>query len=104
MIGGVGLDRVRVGGAAAELVDAVLEGADDSDARGAAERWGVADRDDGVADLDLVGVAERERAERARVGGDLEDGDVGRGVLADDGRLELVAAGEADAGRLGRRR
>ncbi len=94
---GVGLDRVRVGGAAAELVDAVLEGADDSDAGGAAERRGVADRDDGVADLHLVGVAEREGAQRARVRGDLEDGHVGGGVLADDGGLELVVPGEADA-------
>ena len=57
----VGLDRVRVGDAAAQLVDAVLDGADDSDGRGAAERGRVPDRDDGVADLDLVGVAERER-------------------------------------------
>ena len=60
--GGVGLDRVasgrRVGG-----VDAVLDAADDADGRGAVEVPGVADSDDRIADLDEVGVAERERAE-----------------------------------------
>ena len=94
-IGGVGLDRVclgrRVGG-----VDPVLDGADDADGGGAVEVAGVADRDHRVADLDRVGVAERQRAERARVGVDLEHRDVGRGVVADKRRVELVAAGEAD--------
>ena len=89
---GVGLDRVRDAGAPLGASIAVLDGADDADGRGPAEAERVADRDDRVADLHLVGVAERERRERARVRVDLEDGDVGRRVLADDGRVELVVA------------
>ena len=64
----------------------------------------VADRDNGVADLDEVGVAERERAERARVGVDLEDGDVGGGVVSDDGRVEPSLPEKLNLQRWARRR
>ena len=73
----------------------MLDGADDADGGGAAEGERVADRDHGVADLDEIGVAERERAERAGVRLDLEDGDVGGRVGADHGRVQLLVAGEA---------
>jgi hypothetical protein len=54
------------------------------------------DRDDGVADADAVGVAERERSQAARARLHAEDGEVGRGVAADDPRLHLVALREPD--------
>ena len=50
----------------------------------------------GVADLDLLGVAERQRPQRQAVGVDLEQRDVGVGVVAADARLDLVAVGELD--------
>ena len=97
---GVRLDRA---GIAARQVDPVLDGTDDADGRGAAERERVADRDHGVTDLHEVGVAERQRDQRAGVGVDLEDGDVGRRVLADHGRVQLLAAREADLDVVGTR-
>ncbi len=50
----------------------------------AVEAEGVADRDHRVADLDLGGVAERERVQLAGGVVDLEQGDVGGRVGADD--------------------
>ena len=63
----------------------------------------------GVADLDVGLGAERERLQVEAVGVDLEQGDVGERVEADDLGLDLVAVGELDvdlappraAGRLG---
>ena len=55
-----------------------------------AEAERVADGHHPLADLELVGVAERQRRERgARL--DLDQGDVGARVLADDLRLEALA-------------
>ena len=70
--------------------------ADDAGRQGAREAEGVADREDRVADGDCVGVAERQRRQRAGVRVDLQDGDVGRRIVADDGRGDLVLAGERD--------
>ncbi len=80
---GVGLDHVRDREAVGRL-DLALQGGDDAGGHGAVEAEGVADRDHRVADLDLGGVAERERVQL--VGGhvDLEQGDVGRRIGADD--------------------
>jgi hypothetical protein len=49
-----------------------------------------------VADAHRVGVAERERRQRARVRVDLEHGEIGRAVLADDGGGQLVLPREGD--------
>ena len=65
-------------------LDLALQGGDDAAGDGAVEAERVADRDHRVADFDLRGVAERERVQL--VGGrvDLEQGDVGGRVGADD--------------------
>ena len=57
-----------VDGVAVGSRDRALEGADDADGRGALEPEGVADRDHLVAHLDVVGVRERQRCQRARAG------------------------------------
>ncbi len=62
----------------------------------------VADRHDGVADLDVGAVAERQRLELGVVGIDLEHRDVGRGVGADHlGVDEVAVLLEADLDVLG---
>ena len=63
----------------ARRVDAVLHGADDAAVAVRVELERVADRNDGVADLHPVGVAERQRRERARVRVDLQHRDAGDG-------------------------
>src|SRR3954466_14405547 len=100
--GRVGLDR---------LVDLEAVGRLDlapnarHDARGdrpvEAER--VADGHGGVADLDLVGVRERQRLDALRgAAGDLDHGEVGGGVAADDLRRVVAAVvAEADLRRGG---
>ena len=94
---GVGLDRapgrqrivVRVD------VDRVLHRADDAGGRGTRRVEGVADGDDRVADLDEVGVSERQRGEGARMRVDLEHRDAARGVDADHPRAHGLVAREA---------
>ena len=72
-------------------------GGDDARGQRAVEPERVADGDDGVADLDARGVTERQRVQGARGEVDLEDGEVGRGVRADDPRAHVVAVRERDA-------
>ena len=55
----------------------------------------------GCADLEVVGVAELERLQVEPVGIDLEQGDVGERVEADDLGRDLVAVGELDVDLLG---
>ena len=62
----------------------------------------VADRDDGVAHLEPVRVGQCERGQSPRAGVDLHQGDVRRGVTADERRLESVVVGEAHLDRGGR--
>src|SRR5581483_4933415 len=91
----VGLDRVLDRGVV-RRGDLAPEGADDPAGDGVVEPERVADRDDAVADLDLVGVAERDRVEPARQRVDLDHREVRRGVLADERRLVGRAVGERD--------
>ena len=69
------VDRQRV-----RRLDLTLHRADDARRERAREAERVADRVDRVADRDGVGVAERQRRQRARVRVDLQHGDVGRRI------------------------
>ena len=70
---------------------------------GAVEAERVADRDHRIADLDLRGVAERKRVQLVCRHVDLEHGDVGRRVGADDlARRELVSSEPSVTCDLGR--
>ena len=98
---GVGLDHVRdrepVGGR-----DLALKRRDDARGHGPVEPEGVADRDDRVADVELGRLAEGERLERVGGGVDLQDGDVGRVVLADElGLVALLVVAQRDLDLLG---
>ena len=66
---------------------------------GLADAEGIADREHAVADLDLVAVGEGDR--RQVLGVDLDDGDVGLRVAADDLGRQLAAVVERDRDRLG---
>ncbi len=92
---GVGLDRV-VDRGAVRGDDLPLERAHDSGRDRAVLAERVADRDDGVADVHQVRVAELQRRQRARLGLDLEHRDVGARVAADDRRGQPLVVGEAD--------
>src|SRR5206468_635428 len=70
-------------------------GADDAGGDGAGQVEGSTDGDDGIADVDVVGVAERHGLEPAHAG-DLDDGEVVPAVPAHDGGLGGVAAVEGD--------
>ena len=75
---GVGLDEVLV---AFDAEAAAAERADDARGHGLAEAEGIADGDHEIADLELVGVADRQRDQVVRL--DLQHGDVGPGIAAD---------------------
>ena len=95
--GGIGLEEVLELAGSAGLDGAVLAG-DDAGGDGFGEAERLADGDDPVADFDAVGVAHFDGGQRG-VGLNLDDGDVGGLVDADDfGGTALVAfriAGEA---------
>jgi hypothetical protein len=55
----------------------------------------VADREDPLADLEVVGISERHVGQR-RTGVDLDHRDVGVGIRADDGGVEIASVGEVD--------
>ena len=93
---GVGLQEVGKDVAAARHDIAALLGADDACGNAGAEAEGVADGDDPVADAGAVGIAEWNRAD-ALEGGDADKREVGGGVAADDGGLELAVVVEFDA-------
>ena len=86
--GGVGLDEaleLTVGDAVgAGLVDGAVLGGDDAGGDGLREGEGAADGENPVADLGAVGVAEFNGRE-GLFGVDLDDGDVGVFIDADDG-------------------
>ena len=83
-------------GDAVRREDLALDGADDAGRERPREPERVADRVDRVADADGVGVPERQRRQRARVRVDLEHGEVGRAVLADDRRRAAGPGRERD--------
>jgi hypothetical protein len=73
--------------------DGPVEGADDAGTHRAVEPERAADGEDGVADVQVVGVAERGGGEAADPVG-LDDGQVGGRVTADDGGVGRRAVGE----------
>ena len=97
----VGLDHVVDRVAVRRRDRPLLDGADDACRRRPPEPERVADRDDGIADADVVGVAERERCETAGARLHAQDGDVGGGIAADDRRAERVPVREADLDLVG---
>ncbi len=74
-------------------------GADDARGHRVLETEGLADRDDPLAHLELVRIADRHL--RQIPGFDLQHGDVGALVGADDLGLELATVGELDADLVG---
>src|ERR1019366_1732224 len=87
--GRVGLDEVFVGFNAQV---GATGGADNSHGHGFADAEGIADRESVVADLDLGRVADHDGRQSGSV--DLEDGDIGLGIGADDAGFELALVGE----------
>ena len=75
-----------------------VERRDDALRHGALEAERRADRDDLLADLEVIGAAERRRGQAALAVG-LDDGEVGLGVGADDRRLGVRAVVERDRDR-----
>ena len=96
---GVGLDRV-VDREAVRRLHLPVQGADDAARDGLLEPEGAADRDHAVADLHAARVAERERVKKRLRRVDLDHGEIGRRVGADDRRLVGVAVPEPDRHRL----
>ena len=95
---GVGLDHV-VDRVAVRRADHALQRADDPGRDGAVVAERIADRDDRVAHVDGVRVAERERRQRPRVRVDLQHSDVGGRVGADELRLHALVVREAHVDR-----
>src|SRR5205085_7093927 len=90
--GGVGLDEVLEGtGGVAQAERAALRG-DDADGERVFELEWVADGDGPVTLADAIGVAEW-NARKRLAGVDLQQGDVGGRVAADDLRVAGVSAG-----------
>ena len=90
----VGLDEILV---AFDAETAAPERADDARGHGLAETERVADRQHEIADLQPVGIADRDRGQTS--GGNLQHGDVGVGVAADQfrGQPPIVLGGDFDA-------
>ena len=90
--GGVGLEEIVIGPG----IDVALGGGDDADGDAAAEAERIADRHHPVADPHLAGIAEGDGVQRL-LGLDLEQREIGLGVMAEDlGHLQLGAVGEVD--------
>ena len=97
---GIGLDGV-VDREAAPRAKRALDSAHDASGGAALEAEGIADRQHVVADADRGRVTERQRPQRPRARLDLEQRDVGGGILADDLRLHRVVVREADLDGVG---
>ena len=96
---GIGLDHVDAGALLAEGEIAAL-GRHHADAEAVAEIERAADGHDPVAHLGRVGIAQLENGERLlRL--DLDDGDVGARVLAEDLRVVALARGQGDGDAVG---
>src|SRR3954453_3228246 len=94
----IGLDRARDREVVRGL-DGAVQRAHDARGDGVLEAERAADRDGAVADLDAVRVGERQRVKLGLGRVDLDDGDVGRRVGADDLRARGLAVGEGDGDR-----
>jgi hypothetical protein len=92
---GVGLDRV-IDAESVRRLDRAPGGADDPRGHGAGEPVGAADRKRRVAHADVRRASESQRVELVRSRVDVDDGEVGRGVGADDRRIGPAAVGERD--------
>ena len=90
---GVGLDRVRDREVVRRL-DLPVQRADDPAGHGFLETERRSDRDRSVADRDVVGVAEAERDEQRARRVDVNHGEIGRRIGADDRRLVSRAVPE----------
>ena len=79
---------------------AAPERADDARGHGLAETERIADRQHEIADLQAIGIADRDRRQTARR--DLQHGDVGVGVAADQfrGQPPVVLGRDFDAARI----
>src|SRR5215207_1336599 len=97
---GVGLDGALDDAAVARL-DGPLEAGDDAGRQRPVEPERVADGQDLLADREAVAVAHRHDLERLAHAGDLDDGEVGVGVAADDARRVGLVAAEADGDLVG---
>ena len=88
--GGVGLDEILVAGDLVEDADAPAGGGDDAHGDGLADAERVADGEDHVAHAELVAVGQGDGGQV--LGLDLDDGDVGLRIGADDlgGELAVV--------------
>jgi hypothetical protein len=84
--GGVGLNEVVV----AALADEATLGADDAGRDRVAQAEGIADREDPVADAQIVGIAEVHRRQLLAVGIDTDHGEIGLRIASDDLRLVLL--------------
>jgi cardiolipin synthase A/B len=91
----VGLDEVVVGTAA----DEALLGADDPRGDGLVEAERVTDRHHRLAHLESIRIAQRHRGEPTAV--DLEQGNVGLGIAADETGVPLAQLGKADRDLVG---
>ena len=89
------LDREAVG-----RRDLPLQRGDDAGRQRAVQAERVADRDRRVADLDVLGRAQRQRLEVQALGVDLQQREVGRRVRADDLGLDRLLVGELDRDRV----
>src|ERR1700730_3899746 len=81
---GVGLDEILI----AFDAGAAPERADDPRGHGLAEAERIADREDKIADLQAIGVADRNSGQTTA--GDLQQGNVGIGIAADQFRFEMA--------------
>ena len=88
--GGVGLDEVLVTADLIEDADAAAGGGDDAHGDGLADAEGITDGKDHIADAELPAVGEGGGGEVFSL--DLDDGDIGLGIRADDlgGKFALV--------------
>src|SRR5581483_3981030 len=92
---GVGLDQALVGHVLVQA-DVALQGADDADADGVLVAVGVADGDDGLADHQVGGGAQRHHGQ-GPADVDLEQGQVHFGVARDDLGVGGGAVAQPDA-------
>jgi hypothetical protein len=73
-----------------------VQSAHDPGGDAALEPERVADRDDRVPDAQPIGISEVQRRQGPRFDVDLEDGEIGRRILADEPGRDAVAVREAD--------
>jgi len=97
--GGVGLNELAGLAAITGVGIGAVERADDAARDRELESVGIAEGEDGLSGMQIRGVAPRNAGEIAAA--DLDDGEIGKGIGADElgGHDLLVAHGDADVGR-----